>query len=531
MNRYLRILLLAALLWTGALTLAQPNPTVITADNADQLTPAVMIGRGALHDMAWSIDGSTLAVATTLGVWLYDNDYLDADPIYVESPVMWVNTVAYSPDSSLLAFDAGVNQVALCHPHTGGGLTLLDIQEGPGLLSGVAWSGPATLTVYNHNGDAVTVDAFTGEPVDKPYTAPATRPQVLQISSATGSTAKGYLEGQSSAISVLGDRGMTRLEGFHTGILTLAFGPDGSTLAFGAYDGLIWWWDLDTMQYRQSTSRRAINGSVNAIAYSPDGSTLAAATSQYPFWGNPSTSAGLHLFDVESGALRQEINDSVDYLSAVAFSPDGTWIAAAGGSGDFTVRRWTLGEDAETEPLIMEAHSAPVRALVYTDDPPALYSGSDDGTVRLWDGAGIQRGTHFEGNGQAVYDLVIHPDGNRQAVAQGTQVWLRDTSFSGEFIKTYESSDNVVRSLTSVAISPDGTLLAAGGTEHRIFLWDVETGELLASLDNPSTHDVQDLAFSPDGTLLASASMDGAVWLWRVPQSLSSVGTSRKNLL
>jgi WD40 repeat protein len=163
----------------------------------------------------------------------------------------------------------------------------------------------------------------------------------------------------------------------------------------------------------------------------------------------------------------------------------------------------------------MEGHEGMVWTVVYTDDPPGLLSGSDDGTVRLWDGAGIERAV-LTSDGRPVYDLALDPDGSLLAITQGDQIWLRDVG-SGMVRQVLEAPANTVYNLNSVAFSPDGALLAAGGTEHRIILWSVETGDLLATLDAPSTHDVQDLAFSPDGTLLASAALDGAVWLWTVP--------------
>lgn len=73
--------------------------------------------------------------------------------------------------------------------------------------------------------------------------------------------------------------------------------------------------------------------------------------------------------------------------------------------------------------------------------------------------------------------------------------------------------------MTSIAISPDGTLLAAGNEDGSIFLWDPITHEELFHLHHPGG--VLSLAFSPDGSLLASGGeWDGTIRLWDITQGI-----------
>jgi WD40 repeat protein len=67
----------------------------------------------------------------------------------------------------------------------------------------------------------------------------------------------------------------------------------------------------------------------------------------------------------------------------------------------------------------------------------------------------------------------------------------------------------------SAAFSPDGKMLAAGGYDGKVRLWDVETAKLKETLAGPNTM-IYDVAFSPDGKTLASTGQDQTVRLWKM---------------
>jgi WD40 repeat protein len=497
----------------------------ITPDNAEQVTQLAMIGRGRIHDLALSTDGKMLAVATSLGVWLYDIENLEGEPHWVQSPAMWVNSVAFNPDSTLLAFDAGTNQVQLCDARTGERVLLLEIQPWPGLLRRVTWSPDGTtLTVENDHGAVYEVAVETGSVLHELESVAQVQEKVVQVSSPNGIEAYASVDGRDDTVRVFDEQGqLAELTGFHAGVTSVAFSPKEDLLAFGTGDGRVWMWDMNTRQYLRST--RGHTGFVDEVTFSQDGAIVVSAASRFPYYGYEQSTeripAAVRLWDAATGTLLRTLYDPTGDVWTVAYSPDGTQVAAAGGWGDRTVRLWDISDRATTtdeSPRILAGHSGVVRTVVFSPDGTVLASGSEDGTVRLWEmPTGAER-VVFEGNGSAVHSVTFSPDGTALAVAQGSQVWLWEvaTGESRQFV--YDPPPPAVLFLSRVAFSPDGTILAAGGgLEHRIWLWDVATGEELAHLTGQSTHDVQSLAFSPDGTVLASAALDGAVWLWGVP--------------
>src|SRR5439155_16382321 len=98
----------------------------------------------------------------------------------------------------------------------------------------------------------------------------------------------------------------------------------------------------------------------------------------------------------------------------------------------------------------------------------------------------------------------------------------------GQELATLRGHQGLVRSL---ALSPDGTLLASGGEDHQIRVWDAATYQLRLTLDG-HTDTVNSVAFAPDNTLLASASADHTVRLWdsSTGRQLATIDASTKSV-
>ena len=148
----------------------------------------------------------------------------------------------------------------------------------------------------------------------------------------------------------------------HT-VRSVAFSPDGTTLVSGG--GLVRLWDADTGEPRGILGESP----ARSVAYSPDGRTLASGTLDGP----------VRLWDTDTGELWTTLEGAA--LRSVAFSPDGRILAGCGGS---LVRLWDTDTWELRDVLEGQGDETPVLSVAFSPDGQLLASGSD-GTILLWD--------------------------------------------------------------------------------------------------------------------------------------------------
>ena len=217
-------------------------------------------------------------------------------------------------------------------------------------------------------------------------------------------------------------RNIATLEG-HTHIVeSLAFSPDGATLASGSYDGMITLWDVatqrDILTFEAHTRPdKWTNNDVRSLAFSPDGTILASGSSDRM----------IKLWDVATGtniaSIREE-DGRTPYIYSLAFSPDGTILASGKGNGNGNVKLWDV---ATKRNIAHFKHLLEVYSVAFSPDGQIIASGSRDGMVTLRD---VTTGTHIG------------------ALPHLSDVW-------------------------SVAFSPDGRTLASGTRDGEVQLWEV----------------------------------------------------------
>jgi WD40 repeat protein/energy-coupling factor transporter ATP-binding protein EcfA2 len=280
------------------------------------------------------------------------------------------------------------------------------------------------------------------------------------------------------------------------GVNSVAFSPDGKTLATGCRDGAVKLWDAASRQ--ELATLIGHSASVHAVAFSPDGKTLATACEDKT----------VRLWDVASHQELVALTGHTDGIYTVAFSPDGKTLAT--GSTDLTVKLWDAASHRELATL--KGHIDGVFAVAFSPDGRTLATGSEDYTVKLWDVASHRELATLKGHEGTIYGVAFSPDGRTLATgSEDYTIKLWDVASRRELDTLKGHTDDV----DSVAFSPDGRTLASSSDDGTVKLWDVTSHQEPATLTG-HTDSVFTVVFSPDGRTLATSSDDGTAKLWDV---------------
>ena len=210
------------------------------------------------------------------------------------------------------------------------------------------------------------------------------------------------------------------------GASSVAFSPDGRTLASGSWGGTIRLWDTATAKQKYILIGHTER--INSVAFSPDGQTIASGSG---IWTRNDNT--IRLWDTAT-AKQKYILQRDDAVNTIAFSPDGQTIAS--GSYD-TIRLWDVATAKQKHILI--GHKYSVNSVAFSPDGQTIASGGGDNTIRLWDTATAQQKHILQG----------HTGG-----------------------------------VNSIAFSPGGNILASGSRDGTVLLWELEPAPPEAEISN-----------------------------------------------
>ena len=253
-------------------------------------------------------------------------------------------------------------------------------------------------------------------------------------------------------------------------VKSIAFSPNGELLASAGLDGRVILWDVHS-----ATKINALEVSALTVAISPDGHYLVTASRHLQLWDirNPKEVTEVETIPHDESVL----------LWTVDFSPDGKWLAYGDENGGLKV--W----DIQHQKLVrsLKADSDKILSVQFSADSRFLAS---TGIYRhtLWNLPEWKPHGGIIGEGIGS-DFAFSSDSKMYATPDINGVVLRSAASGARIV----SLKGTTATTWSVAFSPDGSMLASGGKDERLHLWNVSKQQL-AKMDT-SDHDIVRLIY------------------------------------
>ncbi|KAL6814018.1 WD40-repeat-containing domain protein [Trichoderma camerunense] len=308
-------------------------------------------------------------------------------------------------------------------------------------------------------------------------------------------------------------------------ITAIRFSPnadEGEKLILATSDALLLWKFSDfgkpTCKYTEEVIEE--EGHVSAVDFSQQGTWIASGAA----------GGDIKIWDARHGnVLHKTIQGHKECINSVAFSQDEKRLVS--GSGDLTVKIWSVETGANLSSFDCEFT---IRAVAFSPDGSfiaagfgnevkvweiaflpqgRLASGSSDTTIQLWDFEGsVSNDTNALSDFtscSSISHITMSPDGKYLASTSGKNIHLRD----GTTDMPMESNELLQDGVTSISFSPDGKRLVSSSEDGLVRVWDVVEGSLYRTFEGHSQR-VTFATFSPDGNSIASASDDRTVRIW-----------------
>ncbi len=461
------------------------------------------LGKGAVGEgdraLAFSPDGATLAVATSVGVCLYDPSTLEFITILETNTS--ITSIDFSFDGNLLASGSSDNTIRMWDTKSGQELAPLTGHSGEGRVRSVAFSPDARLLASgSYDGTVIVWDMENHEKVAI-LSEHSSMVNSVAFSSDGSLLASGGRDNKARVWSVGDYKEVATLTGHSWFVSSVAFSPDGSLLATGSPDKTVKLWDVK--EHKELITLTGHKDDVLSVTFSPDGSLLVSG----------SKDGELKLWDVESYEEIATLTGHSWVVFSVSLNHNGSLLAS--GSADGTVRLWDM--DSQQELVAFTEHSYFVSSISFDTTAKLLASGGWERRVKLWNIDGSSEVAMLTEHSSSVGSVSFNSDSSILASGSYKEAKLWDME-SDQVIAEFPGHLDWV----SVAFSPDDSLLATGSGDNTAKLWDLRNYQELATFRHSDK--VTSVSFSPDGRLLASGGKDSTVKLWDV-RSFREVGT------
>jgi WD40 repeat protein len=238
------------------------------------------------------------------------------------------------------------------------------------------------------------------------------------------------------------------------------------------------------------------NSRIYSADFSPNGKYVVTAS------GDNSAK----IWEVATGAPVATLRGHPSHVFSARFSPNSRQVITAGGE---IAKLWNV--PSGTEIRAFKGHSNNVHSAEFSPDGAVVVTGSEDGTVKLWNAQNGQEIRTIEVTKKGwVYDAAFSPNGRTLAIGAANGLAGLWNVSNGQQIQSFDGHN---RAISSVSFSQDGRFLATSSIDNTTRIWEVSSGRLMQTLRG---EDFREVNFSPDGKYTVTASAGGVSQVWRV---------------
>ncbi len=477
-------------------------------------------GKGPVKCLAFSPDGKTLAVGSSLSVRLYD---AETGAQRNRFNAWQVQAVAFSPDGKTLAAALEMGYVELWDVETGrspeiwghnyDAKALAFSPDGQTLATGscddiMLWNLQTVERIarFQHDEKRVSYWAHAFSP-DGQTVASSREDHTVRLWNPETQEPEITLKGHTNLVHAVsysadgrtlitgGDDKTIRIWNAETGdcvqtlenasefVRSISCSRGGNLFVSGGWGGDLLIRDIETGQIQRRIE--AHTEDIHCAAISPDGKTAASAARD----------AEIRLWNVETGEAQTVVKGHVRGGEAAAFSPDGETLAVAADN-----KIWLWSAETGDERIVLRGCAGRTYSTAFSPDGETLASCGENGAVRLWNAQTGKLEAEMKGHTDKALLTAFSPDG-KTAVSAGEDKTVRVWDVQTKTGRTAFTAEN---SVNFKALSADGKTVAGVCKENGLQVWNVETGELQATLA-ANAEGIYRAAFSTDGRTLASA--------------------------